>query len=253
MITTMKKLISKVALLATVAFGAVACTSWLEVDESQNHYVSLGTLDPVTRTIKGDYGELLNIVEVGTNTSVEEIESKSGRVCFNYSVLKRLQNSVNIRLHEFYPLVIDDIDPLSIMDEEDRAELGTTPAIPTQASITGGYVNLQIAYVDTGADGTEFEFELVYDDTENGSTDNTLVLQICHKGETVNKKPSDSGSFAYQWASFKLSEELLERYGNKSSLDLLVVFRHRWWNNAGEVVENVAHLSTSPYSEMSSL
>ena len=50
----MKKIICKIALLTAVAFGAVACSDWLEVDESQNRYVSLGDLDPTTRIINGD-------------------------------------------------------------------------------------------------------------------------------------------------------------------------------------------------------
>ena len=98
-------------------------------------------------------------------------------------------------------------------------------------------------------DAVTFEFELVYDDTEGGSTDNTIVFDIRHKGEKVNKQPSDSGSYSYQWASFEFSDELLEKYGNKSAYELLVVFRYKWWNNAGEVVDNVAQLSTSPYSD----
>ena len=249
---TMTKFFSKIAMVVAILVGATACTSWLEVDESQSRYISLGTLDPITRTIKGDFNEVLYITEIGINTSESEIMNSTGRVCFNYSVLKRNydeKGSINIRLNEFYPLVIDEIRPLAIMSDEERELLGTTPVYPTQASISGGFVNLQLAHVDTGDKDVTFEFELVYDDTEGGSTDNTIVFDIRHKGEKVNKQPSDSGSYSYQWASFEFSDELLEKYGNKSAYELLVVFRYKWWNNAGEVVDNVAQLSTSPYSD----
>ncbi len=247
----MKKIFCKIALLIAVAFGAVSCTDWLEVDESQNRYVLLGELDPVTRTIKGDYGELLNIVEVAYGATDELENGGKRRVCFNYSVLKRnadAQGSVDIRINEFYPLVVDDIESLSLLDEEERAELGTTPVNPVQAAISGGYVNVQMAYVSMDADDVDFEFELVYDDSEGASTDNTLVLQISHKGKDVSKQPSDASSYSYQWASFELSKELLERYGNKTIHDLIVVFRYKWWNNSGEIVDNVANLAPSPYS-----
>ena len=247
----MKKIICKIALLTAVAFGAVACSDWLEVDESQNRYVSLGDLDPTTRIIKGDYGEVLNIVEVA-NIAVGELENNNKRrVCFNYSVLKRNadeQNSINIRINEFYPLVVTDIEPLSMRNEEERAELGKTPVNPVQAAISGGYINVQMAYVTMDAEGVDFEFELLYDDSEGASTDNTLVLQITHKGKDVSKQPSDMSSYSYQWASFKLSNELLERYGHKTTHDLMVVFRYKWWNNAGEIVDNVANLAPVPYS-----
>ena len=250
----MTKFFSKIAMVAALLVGATACTSWLEVDESQSRYIAMGTLDPITRTIKGDFNEVLYITEIGINTSEEEIMKSAGRVCFNYSVLKRNydeQGSINIRLNEFYPLVMEEIRTLSVMSEEERKLLGTTPVYPTQASISGGFVNLQLAHVDTGDKDVSFEFELVYDDTEGGSTDNTLVLEIHHKGESVNKQPSDSSSYNYQWASFELTDELLDKYGNKSAYEMLVVFRYKWWNNAGEVVDNVAQLSTSPYSENS--
>ena len=137
----MKKIICKIALLTAGAFGAVACSDWLEVDESQNRYVSLGELDPTTRTIKGDYGEVLNIVEVANSAAGELENGEKRRVCFNYSVLKRNadeQNSINIRINEFYPLVVTDIEPLSLLNEEERAELGKTPVNPVQAAISGG-------------------------------------------------------------------------------------------------------------------
>lgn len=248
---TMTKLFTKIAMVVALAFGATACDSWLDIDESQSRYISLGTLDPITRTIKGDYNEVLYITEIGINTSEEEMMKSAGRVCFNYSVLKRNADalgSINIRLNELYPLVIDEVRTLSVMSDDERALLGTTPAHPTQASISGGFVNLQMAYVDTGDKNATFEFELVYDDTAGGSTDNTLVLQVCHKGETVNKQPSDSGSYTYQWASFELTDELLARYGKMTPNELLVVFRYKWWNSDGEVVDNVAQLTSSPYS-----
>ncbi len=247
----MKKIFCKIALLTAVVFGTASCSDWLDIDESQNRYVSLGELDPVTRTIKGDYGELLRIVEVGPSASDEVEGTAKRRVCFNYSVLKRnadAQNSVNIRINEFYPLVVEGIRSLSVLDENERAELGKTPATPVQAAISGGFVNVQMAYVTMDAEGVDFEWELVYDDTEGASTDNTLVLQICHKGKDVTKQPSDNSSYSYQWASFELSEEVLERYGNKTSYDLMVVFRYKWWNNAGEIVDNVVNLAPSPYS-----
>ena len=74
------------------------------------------------------------------------------------------------------------------------------------------------------------------------------MLQICHKGKDVSKQPSDKSSYSYQWASFELSEELLERYGHKTSYDLMVVFRYKWWNNAGEIEDIVANLAPAPYS-----
>lgn len=248
----MKKIICKIALLTAVVFGAVACSDWLDdVDESQNRYISLGELEPTTRTIKGDYGEVLNIVEVANSAAGELEKENKRRVCFNYSVLKRnadAQNSMNIRINEFYPLVVDDVESLSLLDEDARAELGKTPVSPIQAAISGGYINVQMAYVTMDAEGVDFEFELVYDDSEGASTDNTLVLQITHKGKDVSKQPSDNSSYSYQWASFKLSNELLERYGHKTTHDLMVVFRYKWWNNAGEIVDNVANLAPAPYS-----
>lgn len=252
--TTISKIFGKIVLLGVLVLGTGACSDWLEVDESNMRYVSFGTLDPVTQVITGDYGEMLRITEIGSNTSAEEIQTKGGRVCFNYSVLKRhdesQKNAIDIRLNSFYELLVDEIETLSTLNDEEREELGNTPATPVQAVVSGGYVNLQIAYVDRGKDDIEYDFELGYDDLEDGSTDNTLVLQIFHKGDDSGK-PSKTDDVKYIWTSFKLNDDVLIKYGDKSSMDFLIMFRWKWWTSEGTIEENMATLVPSPYSELS--
>lgn len=248
------KVINKLVLLGVVALGAVSCDKWLEIDESNTRYISFGTLDPVTQVITSDWGETMHIVQIGGNATSEQIQQLGGRVCFNFSVLKRhgesKDNVVDIRINEFYNLVVADIETISTLTEHQVVELGSTPALPNQTVISGGYVNVQIAYVNTGKDGMKYTFAMGYDDTEGSSTDNTLMLNLYHNGES-STKPTSANQLRYQWASFKLNEDVIKRYGDKPYSELFIMFRWRWWQNDGTIIEHIDGLNTSPYSTLS--
>lgn len=246
----------RVALVAALAVVAAACSADLDgMNENMNAYTAFGTIDGVAGTISEDSGDLLYITELGAQLSEDEVKALSGRIFYNYTVLRNRGGSTfDIRLNCIYPLHIEDMKMLSQMTEEEKKALGTDPVSPVQATVSGGYVNVQICYVeglDTPKDFVH-DIDLIFNDAE--SSDNTMALMLRHKGDGTNAS-TDKCEGIYEWVSFRLTEDIQEIYNRDDDdsgaiYSLYVVFNWYWWDESGKVNEFVGSIEPTPYGSV---
>lgn len=248
------KIIKSMAVVVS-SIAIISCSSMLESnpDEIMNAYTSFGTIDGISGVITQDSGDVLNIVELGEQLKNEDIANLSGRIFFNYTILDGVAlNEYNVRLNCIYQLHIEDVKVLSKMSADEIKELGEDPISPLQATVSGGYVNVQLYYMEKVSAPKSFvhDVDLIFDDTN--SSEETMVLMLRHKGDGADPTIQQCNGI-YQWVSFKLTDDIVDYYTSKDPTSdiirhLLVVFHWNWWNDDGEIQNFTGSMQPVPYS-----
>ncbi len=232
------KITSRIAALLLVVVAGWSCMADVNMYEpSMNvdglYVTAFGDIAGEEHCIVTDDGVSLCIATLGGGTSWQEVESKVGRVLFNYTVLdNNPQGGFYVRLNRFYPLDIKDMVLFGVEDvsmsgvesidgwkDEDFVSLLKYPTMPYEVRVGGGYVNVNVCYTSTEQTP---DVELYYDATS--STIDTAVLQL------VGESPSTNGVQAqYRWFSFRIVEEVLPLIANASTYS----FYWCWWAEEG--------------------
>ncbi len=245
--------------VATLGIVAISCSSLNFEDaagDQMNAYTAFGTIDGAAKTITEDSGDKLYIVELGSQMNESEVAALSGRIFYNYTILGgRSNNEFNIRLNCIYPLHIEEIKVLSQMSEEERKALGEDPVSPVQATLSGGYVNVQVCYVqglDTAKDFMH-DVDLIFNDSE--STEDTMSLLLRHKGDGTNAAQEECEGI-YEWISFRLTDTIKDMYNREDDDSgaihrLYVVFNWLWWDEKdGKVRPYEGSIDPIPYGSV---
>lgn len=247
-------------LLAVVCtFAVAACSAEMNGDmyiegAAPDYITAFGRLVNDQMYIEADNGTTLHIVEIGAQTSHEEIATRKGRVLFNYTILgNNYEGGFSIRLNRFYPLEVKDLE---IYDGDDHPELESVaewkdenfvslldaPAMPYEASIGGGYININVCYTSTISPDNEMpDVELYYDTT--CSTFDTAVLQlVCEREEEMYESGAKNH---FRWFSFRIGK----------SVEALIVdtniyaFYWCWWLEEGNPNAGVGEYTSVMHSD----
>lgn len=261
---TIKRVLNCVILATSMLLG-VACSAepmFGDMVGDGGYNATFGVLEEGAQTIVADNGTILHIVELGNQTSSEELNSKQGRVLFNYTILgNNPAGGFNIRLNRFYPLEVKDLEIYagdadhssgvqSVADwkDEDFVSLLEAPAMPYEVSIGGGYININVCYTSTISPDEEMpDVELYYDAT--CSTGDTAVLQlVCEREEEMYER----GARAYfRWFSFRISKEI-EVLTSETNI---YAFHWCWWvedgNPSAGIMEQQSVMNTNHYGSSS--
>lgn len=206
--------------------------------EANGEYITdFGVLSPSYSTITTDADVVLFITEIGEQTSAEELESKSGRVMFNYTILgNNPAGGFFVRLNCFYPLVVKDMQLFTPEDkatkspapsggwleDENFTSLLEAPYMPYEASVGGCYINVNVCYLSTKSIEEEIpDVELYYDSVV--STPDTAVLQLV--GKEDDEMYERGATTRFQWFSFRITESMKEALQGVN----LYAFYWRWW------------------------
>ena len=234
----------RIAVVLMVGALAWACSADYEpmgdaAPEANGEYITaFGVLSSSYSTITTDSNVVLFIAEIGEQTSVEELESKSGRVMFNYTILgNNPAGGFFVRLNCFYPLIVKDLEVLKPedkaakspapsggdwMENENFTSILEAPYMPYEASVGGGYINVNVCYLSTQSiEEMEPEVELYYDAMV--STPDTAVLQLV--GEESDEMYKSEAKVCFQWYSFRVVEQVEEALDGVN----LYAFYWRWW------------------------
>lgn len=199
--------------------------------EGGEYVTAFGTAYPEEEMIVTDAGFVLSVKKLASPLKWEDIEE--GRILFNYSVLEATSlNSYNVRINSIYPLIVKDI--LVCNDESDGDHCETIdPAMPYQASYSGGYLNIHVYYPSQYSLEEEIpDIELCYD--EEASTDDTILLTLRHKAS--NGFDDEDSKSRDAWYSFRIvPEETLEDFDDAD----LFAFRWCWWLDEGDFSKGV--------------
>lgn len=218
------------------------------MDENMNnpdgeYITAFGVLSSSYSTITTDANVMLFISEIGEQTSVEELESRRGRVMFNYTILgNNPAGGFFVRLNRFYPLVVKDME---VFTPEDKATRSSTPSggawledenftsildapyMPFEASVGGGYINVNVCYLSTKSESEEVpDVDLYYDTVV--STADTAVFQLV--GDEEEEMYEEGAVARFQWFSFRIVEQMEEALQGVN----LYAFYWRWWENQDE-------------------
>ena len=253
--------VGRMALASILGVVAISSCSSINFDDvngdMMNAYTAFGTIDGAAKTILEDSGDMLYIVQLGSQLSESEVAALSGRIFYNYTVLDgRDGTGYDIRLNCIYPLHIEDIKVLSEMSEEEKKALGEDPVSPVQATLSGGYVNVQVCYAQGLNTPKDFihDIDLIFNDSE--STTETMSLLLRHKGDGTNAaKNPESCEGIYEWVSFRLTEPVNDMYNREDDdsgaiYRLYVLFNWLWWNDAGEVKSFEGTIDPVPYGSV---
>jgi len=187
----------------------------------------------------------LYINEVGTLSSQEEVNTTTGRVFFNYSFLSNKitvdgESFYNIRLNRFYQLHTEDIKVLSQMTPEEVENIGTDAVGVYQASVGGGYVNINFCYTYNPVMAETFvhDVDLIYDDVN--FSDGRIHLLLRHKGDG-----STSTSYInYKTASFRLVAPL----DSPENTGKTLVLDWSWYDDSGQRGTYTGSMNFSPFA-----
>lgn len=252
----MKRAMMKIWGFVAVMAVMVSCSN-MEADDmmgpngmewgpEQGEFVTaFGMAYPESQMIVTDAGLKLNVEQFASSLSWGDV--KSGRIMFNYSILEaKAVDRYSVRVNSIYPLVVKDI--VVVNDASDSRSLLRDPAMPYQASYSGGYLNINVYYPSTLSPEEQLpDVDLCYD--VSASTDDTMMLQLCHKAT----KGFDGENAKNQslWFSFRVvPEEVLGRFGGAD----LFAFGWCWWLNEddhseGVSKENVSVMYTDSYED----
>ncbi len=250
--------VCQMALVSVLGLVAISCSSVnfdSMGDEMMNAYTAFGTIDGAAKIIMEDSGDKLHITQLGSQLSESEVAALSGRIFYNYTVLDgRGSNEYDIRLNCIYPLHIEDIKVLSQLSDEEKKALGEDPISPVQVTLSGGYVNVQVCYVQGANTPKDFihDVDLIFNDSE--STGETMSLLLRHKGDGTNaaKEPCEG---IYEWVSFRLTDPVKDMYNREDDdsgaiYRLYVLFNWLWWDEAGEVKSFEGSIDPVPYGSV---
>lgn len=258
------KRVGKYTLLAACLLWVVACSADMEADMIGDigYTTTFGMLEEDMQSIVADNGTRLHIAELGTQTSTEELNKKRGRVLFNYTILgNNPSGGFNIRLNRFYPLEVKDLEvydgdgycypeaeELADWKDEDFVSLLEAPAMPLEASIGGGYININVCYTSTVPPEKDMpDVELYYDAT--CSTGDTAVLQlVCESEEDMYEKGAQNH---FRWFSFRIGK-LVEMLITETNI---YAFHWCWWAEDGNpeagIKEQQSVMNTNHYGSSS--
>lgn len=213
--------------------------------EQGEFVTAFGVAYPEASMIVTDSGLKLNVEQLASPLSWSDV--KAGRIMFNYSVLAaKAVDRYTVRINSIYPLVVKDI--VVVRDEGDGSSLLRDPAMPYQASYSGGYLNINVYYPSLYSPEVQIpDVELCYD--ESASTDDTMMLQLC-RNAAKGFDSAEAKTYSL-WFSFRVApEDVLERFDGAD----LFAFSWCWWVNeedhsAGVNKENVSVMYTDSYED----
>ncbi len=252
-------------MVVACALVSVACSADMNGDmympekDNPDYITAFGMLDSEQMRVVADNGTTLHITDLGGQTSMEDIESHEGRVLINYTILgNNYEGGFSIRLNRFYPLEVKDLE---IYDGDDHPELESVaewkdenfvslldaPAMPYEASIGGGYININVCYTSAISPDNEMpDVELYYDTT--CSTFDTAVLQlVCEREEEMYESGAKNH---FRWFSFRIGK-LVEALIVDTNI---YAFHWCWWAEEGHpeagVKEYTSVMNINSYGSM---
>lgn len=251
-----------VAIAVAALWSCSADAEFGDMMGSSEYITAFGLLSDDHATITTDAGVRLHIAEFGSQTSREEVDVLSGRVIFNYTILgNNPAGGFDVRLNRFYPLVVKDMQRFD-SEALSRAAMGTLPTVnewldddfvslleapymPSEVSLGGGYVNVNVCYLSTkGVEERIPEVNLHYD--VESSTEDTAVMQLV--GSAYDDMHLMEASVCYLWFSFRITEEIAEEVQGVG----IYAFYWRWWKSVVKpsdgVMEYVSLMSNDTFA-----
>jgi hypothetical protein len=221
-------------------------------ENAQGDYVaSFGTLVLQPLYILTDEGKELSVVEMAPTIGWNELESVvegGGRALFNYTILSsQALNQFAVRLNKVSEIFIEDINFYDSGTVGGVESMLIHPAMPYQATYSGGYVNVNV-YYNSSLSPLESRPDISLNCDLATSTDDTLMLQLRYQNQEWNTNPY--GPLQSAWFSFRMPEEYLER----AELANIFAFQWCWWisdSNYGEGIDKgrVSIMYTDSYTE----
>lgn len=204
---------------------------------------SFGTLVLQPTTIVTDEGKILSVVEMAPSIGWRELESVvdgSGRAVFNYTILSSLAlNRFSVRLNSVYEIFIDELEFYdSTTTENGIMSKLIHPAMPYQATYSGGYVNMNIYYNATLSPEESRPNISLNCDTAT-STEDTLMAHLCYVNEDWESNPY--GPLRNVWFSFRVPEEYVEMVSRAS----IFAFQWCWWLDDNNYEEGIGKTNVS--------
>lgn len=212
-------------------------------DGSGDFVTSFGTLVLQPTTIVTDEGKILSVVEMAPSIGWRELESVvdgSGRAVFNYTILSSLAlNRFSVRLNSVYEIFIDELEFYDSTTTENGAMSKLIhPAMPYQATYSGGYVNMNIYYNAT-LSPEERRPNISLNCDMATSTEDTLMAHLCYVNEDWESNPY--GPLRNVWFSFRVPEEYVERV----SMASIFAFQWCWWLDDNNYEEGIGKTNVS--------
>ncbi len=223
-----------------------------DVDSEDSGYItSFGEIFGEECRIVTDDGLTLYVEALGGTLSWDEVQSKSGRVLFNYSIAGNSihENEFPVVLNRFYPLVEKRVEILEGASEDGDVNRGAGPsneggfdvysnpnfvslldgpAMPYEVGVGGGYININVLYYAT-TEGFVPEMSLVWDvATSNAST---ALFQLV--GKSSEEMVSPTANLRTMWHTFYVGEDIAGRIEGVSRY----AFFWRWWSDESALVK----------------
>lgn len=256
----MKRLFEKFLILIVVTLG-VACTSSMDFDVNIDaptqenpdgeYIISFGTFDLEDGAFVTDSGLVLFIDQMDPSiawSDLEAMDNEEGRALINYTLLGMLDaESYTIRLNRVYDIFVS--EAIFYDSDEDGGVVWNPlhPAMPYQASYSGGYINVNVYYPALESPASAKPEINLYCNMAT-STDDTLMMQLYYKG----KLGFDSAEAKMQsaWFSFRVPDDWEEEAEDAE----IFAFQWCWWLNendhsAGVKVDNMTVMFIDSHSD----
>lgn len=228
------------------------------LDYSSGYITTFGVLNEERTIITTDDGVALHISELGPSVTDEELQHSDLRVMFNCVILgNNPSGGLYVGLNRLYPLVVKDIvcydaggdaaTNFTTPDyENDSPSLLKDAAMPYQASLGNGYVNVNMCYRSPLSAEEELpQIELVYDVIS--SQEDMVVFQVVYEASDLSKANPEEALNRFQWFSFRIVDEMKEATENS----VFYTFEWLWWldenNPSAGVEEYTSHFYPEGY------
>lgn len=251
------KRILDIALIVVLATLGVACTSAMDFEINMNApgeatpegdcIISFGELDYDNGLFVADNGMSLYIDQLDPSISWSDLEAiDNERALINYSLVEMIDaESYAIKLNRIYDIVVSET---IFYDSEENGGVVWSPmhpAMPYQASFSGGYINVNVHYPAlSGPEVVEPDIRLFCNLAD--STDDTLMFQLYHNAAIGFDSPS-AATYSL-WYSFRVPDEWEDEIEDAE----IFSFQWSWWadendHSAGCVTDKMSVLFVDNY------
>lgn len=233
------KRIFKIVLIALIASVGVACTAAMDFDINLNApgeagpegecIITFGELDFDHGLFVADSGLKLYIEQLDPSIAWSDLEViDNQRALINYSLVAMIDvESYSVRLNRIYDIVVKDAIFYDSGDNGGVEWSPLHPAMPYQASFSGGYINVNVHYpAIAGPEVTMPDIRLFCN--LEASTDDTLMLQLYHNA--AMGFDSENASIYSIWYSFRVGGDWLEEAEDAD----IFAFQWSWWANEND-------------------
>ena len=239
-----------------VAFVMASCASMDPIGDMApgaadrgEYATAFGVFDKESGRIISDEGVTMDIAYCGPQTSWYDLERSAeatgGRIFFNYTMRDYIpeENYAVIVLNRLYDLFVEEVGVIDETTEDGVVAniLSLQPAMPYQASYSGGYINIRVYYSSEYSPSVRRP-QMALDCDLLGSKLPSICFYLSHKADEDDNIDSEKALLRDAWFSFRVSDELQEVLAQAE----LFVFRWCWWLSDGDHSQgyNSEHYST---------